>query len=507
MRIAVLLTAVGAWMLSGASCRPLLDNTSDPAAKPTTLTLLIQSPSSNATVGQGASVPITWTAYNATGQTATIDVYVESRTDLTQTTVADDISLTAGSLTQTSYWDTTGLPGGEYVVYAAITAGADTQTQKAAGRITIDEFPAFEFTEPAEDATYTHGSDALKISWSASDPEGTGTVTVGLDSDSDPENGNELFIYEGTITADESESSFDWDGQDLLSEDVAPGVYNLFALVGDAVNPERPVQAGRQITVVEGAPDETSVTLGILEPPYPATPENPEPPKDHEFLAGTTMTIKYGVNKQVDALIDLKIDTDDVHTNGNELTIRAQWLVPADTESETFTWDGSLASGGDAPDGIYRLFIMANTGSATPEYGDDGEGLIYRRSYEKQPLIALEKPAHMTTLQAGQTLLIKWRCVDDEGTATIRITIDDDPHPTGDPDDPDPADTLPEIDTLVTDRACSSVEVEKTYMYQVPASLGPGVYYVFAYIRDPEAAGQEHYSVAPAPFVIRDPTR
>jgi hypothetical protein len=44
-------------------------------------------------------------------------------------------------------------------------------------------------------------------------------------------------------------------------------------------------------------------------------------------------------------------------------------------------------------------------------------------------------------------------------------------------------------------------------MYQVPASLGPGVYYVFAYIRDPEAAGQEHYSVAPAPFVIRDPTR
>jgi hypothetical protein len=113
----------------------------------------------------------------------------------------------------------------------------------------------------------------------------------------------------------------------------------------------------------------------------------------------------------------------------------------------------------------------------------------------------------MTTLQAGQTLLIKWRCVDDEGTATIRITIDDDPHPTGDPDDPDPADTLPEIDTLVTDRACSSVEVEKTYMYQVPASLGPGVYYVFAYIRDPEAAGQEHYSVAPAPFVIRDPTR
>ena len=92
MRIAVLLTAVGAWMLSGASCRPLLDNTSDPAAKPTTLTLLIQSPSSNATVGQGASVPITWTAYNATGQTATIDVYVESRTDLTQTTVADDIS-------------------------------------------------------------------------------------------------------------------------------------------------------------------------------------------------------------------------------------------------------------------------------------------------------------------------------------------------------------------------------------------------------------------------------
>jgi hypothetical protein len=500
MRSGALFLALVAWMLSGATCLPLLDNNTAPAAKPTTLSIVVQSPATSTTVPQGAIVPITWTAYNGTGQPASIDVYVESRADLTQTVVADNVALNAGSLTLTSNWDTTGLPGAEYVIYAEIRAGSDTKTETAAARITIDEFPSFDFTAPTEAATFTQGGDALTISWKAADPEGSGEVTIGLDSDADPQNGNEVFIHEGTIGATEAESSFDWSGKDLLNQDVAPGVYNLFALVSDAVNAEQAIQGNVQITVLENeepSPDEEPVTLSII-----------SPEEDTTFLTTeANLAIEFGVNEFDDTLVDLKIDTDDNHSNGNEQTILAQRLVPGGTETDTFDWDGTLADGSPVADGIYRLFIVANTGASTPSVAE-AKGLIFRRSSEDQPLIALLNPAQVQTVQFGASLnlRVEWRDDDPTDEATIRITIDD---------DPDPAEAVEtgaaEIPTDVVDRPASPDGVQDSYFYQTPATLAAGTYYVFAYIgvapADPADPRVEQVSVAPAPFIVKVPTQ
>jgi hypothetical protein len=502
MRTAVLMMVLGAWTLSGATCLPLIGNTSTSGGDPTTLAIVIQSPVSSTTVPQGATVPITWTAYNATGQPASVDVYVESRSDLTQTAVADDVALTAGSLTMTSDWYTAGLPGGEYVIYATLTAGSDTKTATAAGRITIDEFPNFEFTEPAENATFTQGGDALTISWNAVDPEGTGKLTIGLDSDADPESGNEIFIHEGTIGATEAEDSFDWSGKDLLGEDVAPGIYDLFALVSDEVNAEQAVEANVQITVLE---EETPP-----EPEPPITLSIISPDEDTTFLTtDDNLPIEFGVNEFDNTLIDLKIDTDDNHSNGNEQTILAQFLVPGGTETDTFDWDGTLADGSPVADGIYRLFIVANTGGSTPHTAQS-DGLIFRRSSEDQALVALLSPAQLQTVQAGSDVRITWRDDDPTDEATIRIVIDDDPDPaeaaeTG-------ADEI-QIPTADTEFPASPDGVQDSFFYHVPGldTLGAGTYYLFAYIgvtpEDPADPRVEQVSVAPAPLIVKDPTR
>ena len=125
----LLLSLIVVWILLGATCLPL---NPDPAASlqsPTNLGVTIQTPTADATVPADAVLEIRWTAHNDTTLDGSAKLYAESRTDLTQTTLAEGIAVNGGSVTNTTSWDVSSLERGVYVIYAQISTSADTQNR------------------------------------------------------------------------------------------------------------------------------------------------------------------------------------------------------------------------------------------------------------------------------------------------------------------------------------------------------------------------------------------
>ena len=495
-----MLTLIVVWLLLGATCLPL---NPDPAASlqsPTNLGVTIQTPTADATIPADAVLEIRWTAHNDTTLAGSAKLYVESRTDLIQTTLAEGIAVNGGSITNTTSWDVSNLERGVYVIYAQISTSADTQTVTAPGRITIDAFPSFDFTLPGVDRIFEN-LDSIPIAWTGEDPEGAADVSIGLDPDIDHQSGNEVFIHEATLDDSGVGGSFDWTGDSLLNKPVEPGTYLLFAFISDAVNPERAID-DVHITIPEPAEEEEEeeeeedpVSLGITHPDEDTTflPSGPD----------ASLEIKYTVNEFDDVRIDIKIDTDDNHGNGNEKTILSQRLVSGGTESGTFDWDGTYANGDPVPPGIYQLVIVMNTGGDSPTV-KAGTSLVFLREEEDQPLIALIKPDQLGSAGAGEYLTIKWRDDDPTEEAEIRLAIDDDPTPDQGEDGSDP-DDLAEL-VILEERETGG---DDGFPWQIPglAELGPGTYYIFAYIDPAEVGGDPQISVGPVPFIVTDPSR
>jgi hypothetical protein len=467
-------------LIAGGTCLPLVDNTSREPQAGETLGVAISTPAADRTVAQGTPVEIKWSASNLTGNPATVAVLVESRVDLSRTALLEGLQLAGTGDSGTLTWDTQGFAG-LYAVIGRIETADLQREHTAAGKITVDTAPVFEFTAPTGDVVFDPGANQpLTIAWTGEDE--TATARIGLDPDTDHDNDNEIFIHEVDLSDQDAASYIEWEGKDLDNADVEPGTYNLFATATDDLNDVVVVEGLGRITVAEEE-----------EPPAEEGPVIDEPAEDTEFLAtDDSLTIEYRVNKSEDAMADLKIDTDDDHTNGNEVTILSQEFVEADTDPDAFDWDGTDAAGDAVSDGIYRLLLVVSTSEGQPQTVE-GEGLVFRRSADKEPLIALLTPASATTVDPGDYVTIRWRDEDPEEHATIRIVIDNDSDPAGNDHD--------QIEILAG-REAKPDGVQDTFAWQVPNSLAPGTYYVMAYINH---GGSGNSSVAPAPVIVRDP--
>ena len=158
------------------------------------------------------------------------------------------------------------------------------------------------------------------------------------------------------------------------------------------------------------------------------------------------------------------------------------------------------------PPGIYRLVIVMNAGGSSPIV-KAGSGFVFLREEEDQPLIALLEPHQLGSAGAGEYLTIKWRDDDPTEEAQIRLAIDDDPTPDEGEDGSDPDDMAEMV--ILEEREATGDDVQDSFAWQIPglADLGPGTYYVFAYIDPAEVGGDPQISVAPVPFIVTDPSR
>ena len=499
MRIAALLFLSSSWVAVTNSCLPVNTTRSDRLsglAPLTPLTVSIIKPASSQTVAQGDIVVVEFTATNATDEDAVLTVLVRKRDDREETILAGGIRLTSRGVHESMDWNTLGFSPGRYNIVIRIEAGDDTQEEVSTAIITLNAGPVLIFNEPFEDTTLQEDEDPtdeetpkITFRWSASDEDGDGSMSLELDPDQDHGNDNEIVLTTRDLTADGGLDSFDFEGVADDESRVDGGTYFYFARLNDPESGESFVEGLASITVLESNEDSDAV-LAIT-----------KPEEDTEFLSSTaTFDITYTLNEQADVLIDLKIDTDDAHANGNELTILNQRLVDRSVHEDTFAWTGTLSDGGPTPDGIYRVFIQVNRGSGAPPTAD-AEGLVFRRSEENKPLIAITSPTADQTLRAGQILTIQWRDDTPNDTAAkVFLFIDDDPNPQETTET-----NAAERQIPLGDREAVPDAVSDSFPFSIPADLAPGTYHIFAYVDRDGAAPFEHSNVAAARIIIRDP--
>jgi len=479
----------GACLLAGGCPLLDLDQIENQPAPSRKLAIVIVQPTADRAVPLGSTLPIEWSAANLTGQQAIATVLVRARADLSETILDGGIVVDAGGTRRTVAWDTTGFSGGAYVVVVRIEGEGVRDEQVSAAAITLNTPPSLEFLEPSEDMTLPEpqdagDADAVTIRWTASDPDGDGQVQIGLDPDVQHDNGDEVILFEGTISTAAGFDSIDFDGTDKDGAGVDGGTYNLYAKLSDSVSEGRFVDAAARITIPERPEDvELSVTA---------------PSEDTEFLAtADPLHITFTLSEDADVLIDLKVDADDDHRNGNEITILSQRLIAEGTTEDSFDWNGADADGAPVADGIYRVVLVLTREEGAPAVVES-EGLVFRRSLEDKPLIALLAPGSNVEVEAGDFVTIRWRDDDPGETATIRLTFDDDELP-GESSETDG----PEVEILAS-REAKGDGVQDRYDYQVRAGLAPGRYFLFAYVGRP-GMGDEHSSVAAGQFIIPDP--
>lgn len=473
------------WTLAGGSCVPLFQSEPrDPAAAGRRFAVAISQPATNRTVSRGQIVPIAWSASNLTGQTVVATLLVEATADGSQTILRGGILFGEPSVSETFDWDTTPFARGEYRIIMRAELDGTFREHTAGGRVTLNEPPTFRFTEPTSDQTLgADPEDRVMIRWTAGDPEGDGTVEIVLDPDTDHDSGNEFVLVSRELPETAGGDSLNWDGKDKDQTRVPPNTYNLLARVDDGAIEPRIIESNVRITVEQAEDIRLAVT---------------QPAEDVTFtIGGDPLTIEFTLNESDDVLIDLKIDTDDNHSNGNEQTILAQRLVSETTHRDTFAWNGSDANGATVPAGIYRIFIVVSRASGEPATAE-ARGLVFRRNETAQPLIGLLEPAAPVTVNFGQFVTIRWRD-DDPGDARIRLRIDDDATPNQPTETGDP-----EI-TILSDRPAPADGVQDTFTYQIPSTLEPGTYFVFAYIDRDNSGDPDQISVAPGRIIVRDP--
>lgn len=507
MRNAIAMSALAVLALPSVGCLEILNllapgsvnppggNTNVPA---TSLGIVVEAPTSDVNVPSDSQVSIRWSAANRTSRTARVTILVEQLATGTETTIADGLAVDAASGTITTVWSTAGFDAGVYRIRARITLDSTVREDTAPGRVTIDAGVTFAFTRPTSDVTLPE-SDPVEISWTGFDPEGNGTLQLFVDPDSAETTANRILISEQTLaeTADAEEMSFDGSGLDSNGARVDADTYNIVAVVDDGVNPLATFVADGQVTVPEEMENNTAELAFTM------------PEEDTTFLTtDDPLAIALNINQGSDALVDIAIDTDDNHANGNETTILSQRFIEAETDTTEFDWDGTDSDGTDVDDGIYRLFFVSSTGAGTPII-EESESLVFRRSSEDQALIAIQTPGSVLTLNPGQFLTITWRddLVDDDPDddvdpeATIRIVLDDDNMPN------EGVETDEDEIEILADRDAFPDDVQDTFQYRIPNSLTPGTYFIFAYIDGPDDPNDpDHISVGPAAVIIEDPS-
>lgn len=357
MRYALLMILLAVFVLPGATCvnPPLGED--DPNLQQTLIAVTLNSPGRDRTVPQGTRIDVSFSAANNTGSAATITIFAEHRANLATIPLhtVNNVSGTVGPIA--IQWDTSEAPSGVYSLRARISDGVRTREHTAAGRITVDEPPAFVFISPAVDTEKQEDQD-LPIRFRGFDPEGRGNVRIALDPDADHASGNEITINEQELPTTSREVTVNWNGRDASGAEVDPGSYRYFAIIEDGVNAIREIEGLALVIVPEPEtpePVDPPVELGIR-----------EPSNNVELIQGSprALHIEFGINSPTEVLIDLKIDGDDNQANGNEVTILSQRLIEANTQTDSFGWNGTDAGGNPAQPGIYKLMIVQSSGGA-----------------------------------------------------------------------------------------------------------------------------------------------
>ena len=513
-------------MQANTSCFPLfeLNPTQDYTVDTSkTMGISLLKPASDRTVKKGETVAVEWTASNVGDDAAIATVYVRSSNG-EETVLEGGIRVSASAGTQSYVWDTdsdTASFSGEYTILVRMEAGGETVEDEAPGTITISSSPVFAFTGPTTSQVLLPGdpndpddpnspltSAKIEISWEGYDLDGDGKAVLYIDPDrhdDDPEHdsGNEVEIYETTLAKTNGEDSLQWYGTDSGNNTVDADTYTLYAVVSDDVYDEELIVARFGNSTIRLTVPDTTTKVEFDED------------EDASLVIGDRLRINYTLNENSNVYLYFQVDPDNDSTNGNEVTIRSRTLVERGTRNGAFYWRGKAADGtavGFDGTGLFKVYMIIDRG-VTGTQTVTCENNVFLRDDADQPVISLVAPASDETLTGGVggSVLIRWLDdVPNDGTAKIRLVIDDDDTPNenvesddGDPDTESAEQELPSAG--FDDLEAGGGGLQATYRYYVSDDLAPGRYWIFAYIDRDGVAPYDDIAIAAGQIVIEDP--
>jgi len=345
------------------------------------------------------------------------------------------------------------VPVGTYYVLAVLDNGAGTElTDLSLGTIRVP----FAFTEPREDAELAEADDSITIEWEMDDGGLGGLLSLALDTDLDHTSGNEeLLAAEGPFGG--SLTSFEVTGSMITAAEIEPGIYYLCAWIEQSGLDDIFVTAPVQITIGNFGPP-TLEFVGLDE--------------DVEALVGDVVTIEWD-DEDVDdnATINLFVDSDQNHNNGNEIQLIWDRLEDPDgLDDDRFVWDTTS----QRPDEYY---VFATISDGTDSVDVEADGRIMLRKCEDCPLITLIAPATTVTNDTQDSVVISWD--DDVPSAQAMIALY-----YVDPDEENP--------TLISEDIAANPDQADDDQYEwefapddlTARAVPQGVYKVKAYIKE-----------------------
>lgn len=450
-------------------------------------TFAFTAPAADVVLASGGTLTLAWTGGDADGD-GNLSIFLDPDTDHesgNEVEILRGRALPVAVTAESFQWDGTGtdgngVPSGTYGLFARLDDSVNTpMTVEGLAKVTAPNAPpTITITEPSEDVSIDAG-DSFTIKWVVQDAEDTAFVTILYDDDlfddDDTDSTPAILLVDRQQDADGS-GEFVWD-----STGVASGTYSIHARVDDGTND------------LVFLPSLFSITIANAPPAVAFT----APTSDTEFLnSDASFEIAFTVEDADDVLLDLKIDSDEDHANGNEIAILLQRLIKPGSTAQTFTWDGtSPLPAAPIGSGMYALFAIARD-DVNERVITAADALILRRADADSVLIGLLQPARPVTVDPGDFVTIVWRDDDPTGTATIRLTIDDDQ--TID----DGTETGQTQMDILNFRLADEDGLLDQFDWQVP-SLDPGTYYVFATISS--GVPNENTSRAAGVVIVRDP--
>jgi len=382
--------------------------------------------------------------------------------------IAEGLSEDADGADGSFDWDLTDADGGAidpgiYRIWARIDDGrfdaAEAVSENYLFIRPAANGPVIRLLGPSGPLTVNAG-ETVEFSWIDDDPDSNATIDILLDDDANPENGSpgETVVATTDEDPDGAGDSLSW-----TVAGVAPGTYFFYARISDGAS---------QMT----SPGTLTITVANTTPTLTFT--EPAALTESDLAGAAPITISWNdadPDATDNALIQLGIDVDQDHNNGNEIFIRRDIDEDPDGADDSINWDLTDADGNAVPTGVYFVFGIISDGRAQPQIAE-APGRVLVRQTANAPLIELETLTGETMITPGRLFTISWFDDDPDDDAQIKIIFDDDPDPLDDVNAP--------LQVILAGRSEDpDGAAQDSVVWIVPGPLDPATtYYVHALI-------------------------
>jgi hypothetical protein len=350
---------------------------------------------------------ITWQDYDA-DEDALISLYWDDDAeDHNGVEIVEGLSEDDDGIGGAFTWDISGIPDGEYWIYARISDGiSEPVFDYSAGPLSIDHSiiantpPTLQITDPDGESDVADGQ--FTITWMDSDPDDDSVISLYFDTDWQGLDGT-LIVSGLSEDADGGFGYYVWDTSSLVE-----GIYYVYGICNDGNNEPISTYSLNPVSVNHTSHENDPPLLRLT-----------EPDGQDDFANTMYMIIWIDSDSDSDAAISLYYDSD---ISGFDGTLIASGLSEDEFGgSGAYIWNTS-----SIPEGEYFIYGTINDGEEDArDYSPGALTISHSGIHNTSPSIVEISPLEAIE-EAHDTFVIRWMDLDPDDDAKISLYYDSD---------------------------------------------------------------------------------